>query len=580
MRVAVYARFSSDLQRATSIDDQIATARRYAEAQEWQVLPNQIYTDAALSGASLERPGIQALRSAVARRPLPFDVLLVDDSSRVSRDLSDAVRFLQELKFAGVRVIYLSQSIDSANEQAETLVAVHGVVDSLYLREMSKKIKRGLAGQLDRGFATGGVTFGYRTVPVPDPSGKVDVNGYPVLLGKRVEVVLEEARTVVQIFEWYASGLGAGRLVERLNREGHRGPRGARWREGAVKRVLANEKYLGRLVWGQKTFDRRPGTRQHVQRRLPRDQWRIQERPELRIVSEDLWSLVQARRASIRSTLPTRTGSTLMRGRDAALYSRHLFSGFMTCGTCGGAVVVVTGGHGSSRYGCLRSWRNGTDLCSNRLTVRAKVVDGMLLGRLRHELTAPATVRYISETLATALNARIDHRPQLRADASAALEQARHRLQRLIDAIEQGVPATTVSGAIAQRQVEIARFTATVAELDEPLEQRLAVMPVWVRQQLEDLAGLLTGTPERTKAEFQRLGTRVTMTPMMRGNARRYYRADVVNSLACLAGITEIRDLSPSTGDRSDPKAADSRSLTFQVNLPANQLGPGWRKRA
>src|SRR4051812_19968242 len=111
MRAACYARFSSDLQRQTSLDDQIATGRRYAEAQGWHFVERHVYTDAAVSGASLDRPGIQALLAAARTRPLPFDVLLVDDSSRVSRDLSDAVRLLQELKFAGVRVVYISQNI-------------------------------------------------------------------------------------------------------------------------------------------------------------------------------------------------------------------------------------------------------------------------------------------------------------------------------------------------------------------------------------------------------------------------------------------------------------------------------------
>jgi site-specific DNA recombinase len=135
LRVACYACFSSDLQRETSIDDQLAVARRYAEAHGRTIAAEHVYTDAALSGASLERPGLQALLRAADARPRAFDVLLVDDSSRVSRDLADAVRVLQELKFHGVRVIYISQNIDSANEQAETLVAVHGVVDSLYLRD-------------------------------------------------------------------------------------------------------------------------------------------------------------------------------------------------------------------------------------------------------------------------------------------------------------------------------------------------------------------------------------------------------------------------------------------------------------
>src|SRR6185436_10519242 len=159
---ACYARFSSDLQRQTSLEDQLRSCREYADRQGWTWQDSHIYTDAAISGSSIEgRPGLHALLEAAVTLPLPFDVLLVDDSSRVSRDLADALRIVQRLKFAGVRVIYISQGIDSDSEQHETLIAVHGLVDGLYLREMAAKIKRGLRGQLARGFATGGKTYGY-----------------------------------------------------------------------------------------------------------------------------------------------------------------------------------------------------------------------------------------------------------------------------------------------------------------------------------------------------------------------------------------------------------------------------------
>jgi site-specific DNA recombinase len=52
MRAAIYARYSSDLQRDTSLEDQIAVARRYAEAQRWPIVNDHIYTDAGISGAS------------------------------------------------------------------------------------------------------------------------------------------------------------------------------------------------------------------------------------------------------------------------------------------------------------------------------------------------------------------------------------------------------------------------------------------------------------------------------------------------------------------------------------------------
>jgi DNA invertase Pin-like site-specific DNA recombinase len=351
--------------------------REYAAREGWTLLPEQVYTDAALSGASLDRPGIQGLLAAAAHRTRPFDVVLADDSSRVSRDLADALRVLQTLRFHGIRVIYVAQQIDSASEQAETLVAVRGLVDGLFLRDLRAKIQRGLAGQIARGFATGSVTFGYRTVPVPDPSGRVDLNGNAVLTGKRVEVVPDEAAVIVRVSEWYADGLGIYSIVERLNREDVRGPRGARWRPGAVKRLLLNEEYRGRLIWGQRTYDRRPGTAQKVARAVPRELWRVQEHPELRIVSDDLWARVEGRRLAVRAALPA--GRMLMRGRNAALFSKHLFSGFTRCANCGGAVTVVAGGHGSPRYGCQRSWRSGESQCSNRLTVRAKIADAHLL---------------------------------------------------------------------------------------------------------------------------------------------------------------------------------------------------------
>src|SRR5688572_701674 len=169
MRTACYARFSSDLQRETSLDDQIRICRDYAQRHNLDWQEAHVYTDAAISGASIEgRPGLHGLLDAATATPPPFDIVLVDDSSRVARDLPDALGVLRALRFAGICVRYLSQGIDSDHEQAETLVTVHGLVDSLYLREMAAKIRRGLAGQLTRGFATGGVTYGYRTVRVAD----------------------------------------------------------------------------------------------------------------------------------------------------------------------------------------------------------------------------------------------------------------------------------------------------------------------------------------------------------------------------------------------------------------------------
>lgn len=579
LRVAVYARFSSDMQRETSLDDQIAAARRHAVGQGWTVDDAHVFTDAAVSGASIDRPGIQRLLVAAALRPCPFDVLIVDDSSRVSRDLADAVRFLQQLRFFGVRVIYISQQIDSASDQAETLAAVHGIVDSLYLREMAAKIKRGLRGQLERGFATGSITFGYRTIPVPDPSGKMDPNGGPRLLGKRVEVVPDEARVIVQIFDWFVQGLGLTTITDRLNIAGRRGPRGKPWRRGAARRVLVNERYCGRLIWGSRRFERVPGTRQKLPRAVPRADWHVLDRPDLQIVTPDLWSRAQQRLAEIRALTVADSAKPLMRGRNAALHSKNLFSGFMRCGTCGGAVTAVNAGHGSPRYGCSRSWHNGRTACANRLTVRAKVADPLLLEGLRAELVKPDTIAYLSAALSAALNQTIDDRPRLLTEAQTAREQTAQRLQRLVAAIESGVAPATLTAALREREADLARLDADITALAEPIHPRLAVIPRWVENQLQDLAGLLKDTPERVKLEFRRLGVSVVMQPISDEGPTAFYRAIGAASLAALTGTRDlVRPASVLSVEESDARRTAPR-WAFSVDLPANIVGPGRRRR-
>jgi hypothetical protein len=146
--------------------------------------------------------------------------------------------------------------------------------------------------------------------------------------------------------------------------------------------------------------------------------------------------------------------------------------------------------------------------------------------------------------------------------------------------LKSGVPASTLAAAIAERQADIERLSANAAQLEEPIGHRLAVMPTWVRQQLEDVAGLLSATPERTKTAFQRLRLRVTMTPQQGADGlRRWYRADVVSSLPQLLGSSNIGHRDSSTVDRLDLQTAGSRTCGFSIDLRANHPRAGWRKR-
>jgi len=179
---AIYARYSSEQQRPASIGDQIRKCCEYAERNGWRVDPCHIYTDEALSGVGSDRPGFSALLRAALAHPRSFDVILVDDTSRLSRSLVEAVKLQQQMTFEGIRIVAVSQGIDSLHEQAELLFAIHGIVDSLYVKEIALKTHRGLEGLALKGLHTGGRCYGYRAVKVAQ--------------GFRLEVVPDEAKIV------------------------------------------------------------------------------------------------------------------------------------------------------------------------------------------------------------------------------------------------------------------------------------------------------------------------------------------------------------------------------------------------
>ena len=538
MRCACYARFSSDLQRQTSIDDQLAVARRYADQQGWTVLDAHLYTDEGVSGISMDgRAGVQALLAAAETTPRPFDVLLVDDSSRIARDLPDALHALRHLRFFGVRTIYISQQIDSDNEQAETLLTVHGLVDGLYLQEMSKKIKRGLAGQLQRGFHTGSKIYGYRTEPVADPSGRSDSAGV-VVVGQRLVVDGEPAQTIRQIFAWYTEGVSMPGIADRLKQAGIPAPRGTRWTKNALSRILTNERYLGRQIWGQHTSVRRPGTNRRVQRRRPRGDWHVVERPELRIVSDDLWERVQTRRRQLRER-SSQSGPRANVGGRVGLYSRHLLVGLSRCGVCGGGVSIVAGGNGSPRYGCPNSWQNGMTACDNRLTIRAKVVDPLVLTRLQEALIRPDMVGAITQAVTRDVSRALQQAPADRAQLSAQRDAVARRLARLIEAVEVGTGLSSLTQAIATREGELRELDRALDAATKPPAVDLAVIPTWVRQQLADLSGLLSAAPERAKAELNRLSVLFTLSPI-RDEGRPFLRAEATGDLMALCGTTNL----------------------------------------
>src|SRR5689334_14284265 len=127
-RVVVYARFSSDLQREASIEDQMRVCKERIKREGWQLVAT--YTDRALSGASALRPGYQKLMEDA--RDGAFNVVLAEALDRLSRDQEDVAALYKRLRFAGVRIVTLAEG-----EINELHVGLKGTMNALFIKDLA-----------------------------------------------------------------------------------------------------------------------------------------------------------------------------------------------------------------------------------------------------------------------------------------------------------------------------------------------------------------------------------------------------------------------------------------------------------
>jgi DNA invertase Pin-like site-specific DNA recombinase len=209
LKVAIYARYSSDNQRDASIADQLRVCRECASRQAWMVV--QEFADHAISGATLLRSGFQALmRDALNQQ---FDVVLAEALDRFSRDQEDTAGLFKRLTFAGVNIVTLAEG-----DITHLHVGLKGTMNALFLKDLADKTRRGLRGRVELGKSAGGLCYGYKV-------SRATLDGAQAT-GDR-EIVPAEAEVIQRSCRDYASGLSPKAIAKRLNAEGCPGPGGA-----------------------------------------------------------------------------------------------------------------------------------------------------------------------------------------------------------------------------------------------------------------------------------------------------------------------------------------------------------------
>jgi len=542
MNAAIYARYSSENQRPESIDDQISACRKFAHDHGYAVGEEHVFTDQAASGARKDRIGLATLLATSETRS--FEIVLVDDLSRLARDNYLMLSVLAELRFNGVRVVSVADGLDSDDEEATLGIQVRGIFNELQLRDLRKKTLRGQIGQKERGFFVGERTFGYKSVPVGE--FRTDKKGRPRPVGYRMAIEPREAAVVLRTFREFADGIAIARIVKRFNEEGVLGRfLGAkRWSPATIHRMLRNEKYAGRWVWNRTEFRRDPRSGRRRQFVKPESQWIVHEDQSLRIVPGSIWERVQARLTEMAGTWPGgkgRRGFERQQGGRVRYYPTHLLSGAMNCGLCDGAIAQVSG-KGGGYYGCLAAARGR---CENKLLVRRSLTERVVLDAVRQVVTQSDNLQYGIERAEAEIR-------RLLAGGSADLQLKRaefqaeeRRVTHFIEFIADGRGSRALAEALqtSERKVDALRCEIEQIERHRSIAFEPPPRP-WIEERLVRIHEVLERRTERSALLLRKLLAPMRLLPVKVDLGRPYFQVtSAIDTLALFEPRPELGDV-------------------------------------
>lgn len=372
MRVAIYARVSTDVQEARgTIGSQLAVLHERIAKEGHELVAE--FTDDGLSGARLDRPGLDALRDAAEAGQL--DAVWCLSADRLARMYAYQVIVLDELSRHGVTVFFHDTPQIDDDPQARLLTQVQGVIAEYERAKIAERYRRGKLWRARAGeVVTWKPPYGYRRIP--------RVGEQPAHL----EIFEPEAAIVRRIFDDYVhQDMTMRQITKHLNQEGICSPSGkAIWGVSTVGRILRNEAYIG-LVYQNRTElvpDRRAtGKVRQVPR--PRDQWIAIAVPAT--LSEELFEAAQRVSRDNSRWSPRR-----------AEQGHWLLRGLVKCGHCGVGVSChkMRGRNGTFHryYYChnhdpLRA--GGEDRRCPERNIRSDELDTFVFEQVRETLLQP-----------------------------------------------------------------------------------------------------------------------------------------------------------------------------------------------
>lgn len=323
---AAYARYSTDEQRPTSIEDQLRRCREAAAAKGLTIEDQWIFQDSAISAAEKgKRPAFSRLMDAILSRAV--DVVFIDDVSRAARNITEGARLMELVDTIGLRIVSVD-GLDSTNESWMPLMFFKLMAAVHQVESTANQVTRGMVGQLVRGYQIAQPPLGYVGTKVKSEQGSE--------IGTVWHVEPKSATVVSKMYAMRFSGMSVANIAKELNSLKIDPPRPklckgeVYWRPATVHRLLANTIYRGIFVWNGSAF-----TRAKARKKRKVVQTVEYQRPHLRLVSDEVWAACNAG-----------GGKNYVRGGG-----RHALAGIMSCGVCQ-AILTIHGGPKSWAVHC------------------------------------------------------------------------------------------------------------------------------------------------------------------------------------------------------------------------------------
>lgn len=439
LTAACYSRCSTDMQDV-SIEGQEELHQRTASRFGLHI--TRKFADEGISGEGrLDRVGLDALITAALNHE--FDAIIVEDVDRLSRDEETTHWALKRIRHAEIKLF------SQHGEMSDMEVSVKGFMAAHHNKQLRDKIRRGIHRAADKGLCPGAVTYGYQRV-------EKETNIYDPGVRAVYEV---EAGVVRRIFREYDAGISPRDICVGLTRDGILSPGGAnRWNPQTLigasygKGMLGNRIYVGEITWNTHRSTKHPATERVIRRPLPEAEWIVRSAPHLRIIEQDLWDRVQARR---RQRAQRKFGPSGKPGRrtDVVHRGNHLLSGLFRCSACGDSMrVVQIDRKGHSRIACAkaRTFRQ----CEHSKSYDIEELTKLTLEKLKVLLTD-------RDTMLVGLEEARRHFAVVAKSSSAKageigreLTNVKVKIDRIVKSILDGTSSPTLERALSELEVK------------------------------------------------------------------------------------------------------------------------------